>query len=783
MKMYVNVILPLPLDGLFTYSVPSELAEAVQPFVRVKVPFGITKTHTALAVSVSTEVPSFLASEGTATIKPILAVLDAKPVLLPEQYRLWQWMSDYYMCPLGDILVAAFPHGIKKEETYRPRTETYIALSPRLNTTEEQLAAIDALARQPRQREVLTEYLRLSGWEEGSMQRELTKEELLNASHCSTAIIKSLIDKGFLHLYDKEVGRLNSTSAAHPENIKPLSKVQQAAYDDICQHLSKTENAERRSENPTGSPLPQVLLHGVTSSGKTEIYIHLIQDAISQGKQVLYLLPEIALTVQITQRLQHVFGNRLGIYHSRYSDAERVEIWQKQLSDQPYDIILGARSSVFLPFRRLGLVIIDEEHESSFKQQEPSPRYHARSVAQMMAHWAGAGVLLGTATPSAESYHNALTGKYHLTTLLQRYQGIELPSIEVIDTKDLRHRKIMRGMFSPQLTEAVTTALQEGRQAILFLNRRGFSPVVECHQCGWSPKCPNCDVSLTYHKTQASLTCHYCGYTYRMPRECPDCHNRDLNDRGAGTEKVEEAIAENFPQARIARMDLDTTRTRNAYERIIAEFAANKTNLLIGTQMVTKGLDFSGVSVVGILSADSLLNQPDFRAFEHAFTMMTQVAGRAGRKGQRGRVILQTSRPTLPVIRQIVNNDYRGFFNSLMQERREFCYPPFSRLIYIYLKHREDSLVDTAAIELANMLRNRFMAFNVTGAGNTVRILGPDRPAVSRIKQLCIRKIIVKVPVNTGLAATRRQLHDTVTALRQDKRYKAIVIFFDVDPT
>ena len=779
MKMYINVILPLPLDGLFTYSVPSELAEAVQPFVRVKVPFGITKTHTALAVSVSTEVPSFLASEGAATIKPILAVLDAKPVLLPEQYRLWQWMSDYYMCPLGDILVAAFPHGIKKEETYRPRTETYIALSPRLNTTEEQLAAIDALARQPRQREVLTEYLRLSGWEEGSMQRELTKEELLNATHCSTAIVKSLIDKGFLQLYDKEVGRLNSSSAAHPENIKPLSKVQQAAYDDICRHLFDTSPAG----SPSVSPLPQVLLHGVTSSGKTEIYIHIIQNAISQGKQVLYLLPEIALTVQITQRLQHVFGNRLGIYHSRYSDAERVEIWQKQLSDHPYDIILGARSAVFLPFRRLGLVIIDEEHESSFKQQEPSPRYHARSVAQMMAHWAEAGVLLGTATPSAESYHNALTGKYHLTTLLQRYQGIELPSIEVIDTKDLRHRKIMRGMFSPQLKEAVTTALQEGRQAILFLNRRGFSPVVECQQCGWSPKCPNCDVSLTYHKTQASLTCHYCGYTYRMPRECPDCHNRDLNDRGAGTEKVEEAIAETFPQARIARMDLDTTRTRNAYERIIAEFAANKTNLLIGTQMVTKGLDFSGVSVVGILSADSLLNQPDFRAFEHAFTMLTQVAGRAGRKGQRGRVILQTSRPTLPVIRQIVNNDYRGFYNSLMQERQEFCYPPFSRLIYIYLKHREDSLVDTAAIELANMLRNRFMAFNVTGTDNTVRVLGPDRPVVSRIKQLCIRKIIVKVPVTTGLAATRRQLHDTVAALRQDKRYKAIVIFFDVDPT
>ncbi len=476
--------------------------------------------------------------------------------------------------------------------------------------------------------------------------------------------------------------------------------------------------------------------------------------------------------MQITQRLQHVFGSRMGIYHSKYSDAERVEIWQKQLSEQPYDIILGARSAVFLPYQRLGLVIIDEEHETSFKQQDPAPRYHARSVAMMMAHWCGAQVVLGTATPSIESYRNVELGKYRLVTMTQRYKNLQLPTINVVDTKDLRRRKMMRGMLSPVLKNAIGEALERGEQVILFQNRRGFSPVIECHQCGWSPKCPNCDVSLTYHKTMSALTCHYCGYTYRMPEECPDCGNRDLRDRGAGTEKVEDAIADEFPQARIARMDLDTTHTRNAYERIIAEFASGKTNLLIGTQMVTKGLDFDRVSVVGILSADTMLNQPDFRAYEHAFTMMTQVAGRAGRKGRQGQVILQTNNPGLPVISQVVHNDYQALYRTIKAERQEFNYPPFSRLIYVYLRHKDEKVVDSAALELGSRLRQSL--------GSCV--WGPDKPAVARIKTLCIRKIMLKLPLTYSISATRQVIKQAVAATMQDQRYKSLLIHYDVDP-
>ncbi|MBQ0075218.1 MAG: primosomal protein N' [Prevotella sp.] len=763
--LFVDVILPLPLDGLFTYSVPAALEGAVRPFVRAKVPFGLTKTHTALIVRVH-DVPP----QSDITVKDIISVLDDNEVLLPEQYKLWEWISSYYMSPLGDIMKAALPQGLKKEGTYRARTETYVNVSfgdkgmPDTDDAVERClhAAIDSLQRSPKQQEVFLKFLEVSGWENGAQEKEITREELINAAHCTTAIIKALVDRGALRLYDKEVGRLNNAGMPHPKNIKPLSIAQQEALDKLAENTSL----------PIGRERGITLLHGVTSSGKTEIYIQLIQQAIDRGEQVMYLLPEIALTVQITQRLQHVFGNRLGIYHSKYSDAERVEIWQKQLSDSPYDVILGARSAVFLPYKRLGLVIIDEEHETSFKQQDPSPRYHARSVAMMMARWCGAAVVLGTATPSAESYYNALSGKYRLVTLTKRYKDLQLPNIQVVDVKDLRHRKIMRGMLSPQLKEAVAEALQNGEQVILFQNRRGFSPVVECHQCGWTPRCPNCDVSLTYHKMMGALTCHYCGHTYRMPAACPDCKNTDLRDRGAGTEKIEDIIAETFPSARIARMDLDTTHTRNAYERIIAEFSAGKTNLLIGTQMVTKGLDFDNVSVVGILSADTMLNQPDFRAYEHAFMMMTQVAGRAGRKGRRGTVILQTTHPGLPVVKQIVSNDYKGFFRSLMEERQMFHYPPFTRLIDIYLKHKDDNTVNTAAIELGGRLRPFFGE----------RLLGPDKPSVARVKALCIRKIVLKIEPQLSITQVRQSIRQAVAGLMQDQRYKSLMISFDVDP-
>mgnify|MGYP000939023003 FL=1 len=588
--------------------------------------------------------------------------------------------------------------------------------------------------------------------------RAVSKDELRNTTHCSLAIINSLIEKGILQTYRKEVSRLNNGyDKLQPNAIHALNDAQTIAYDKILLQMM--------AHNVT-------LLHGVTSSGKTEIYIHLIFKALQEHKQVLYLLPEIALTVQITNRLRCVFGNKLGIYHSRYNDEERVEIWQKQLSNEPYEVILGARSAVFLPFQRLGLVIIDEEHENSFKQQDPAPRYHARSVAIVLAQMYGAKTLLGTATPSIESYRNAQLGKYGLVTLSQRYKDIQLPTIEVVDIKDLRRRKLMSGPFSPRLIAAVRNALQRGEQAILFQNRRGFAPMIECRTCGWVPHCPNCDVSLTYHKSMNVLTCHYCGYTERVPEQCPNCESKDIKGRGYGTEKIEDEIMEVFPDARIARMDLDTTRTKNAYERLINDFSAGKTNLLIGTQMVSKGLDFDHVSVVGILDADNMLNYPDFRAYEHAFTMMAQVSGRAGRKGKQGLVILQTKNPELPVIQQVVNNSYTAFYKSQLEERTAFHYPPFFHLIYIYIKHRNNDIVESASMELGSRIREIF--------GN--RVLGPDKPTVARVKTLHIRKIMLKLENGIDYKLAKQYLRSIRDTMMKEKRYGALTIYFDVDP-
>ena len=588
--------------------------------------------------------------------------------------------------------------------------------------------------------------------------RAVSKDELRNTTHCSLAIINSLIEKGILQTYRKEVSRLNNGYDKLQSNaIHALNDAQTIAYDKILLQMM--------AHNVT-------LLHGVTSSGKTEIYIHLIFKALQEHKQVLYLLPEIALTVQITNRLRCVFGNKLGIYHSRYNDEERVEIWQKQLSNEPYEVILGARSAVFLPFQRLGLVIIDEEHENSFKQQDPAPRYHARSVAIVLAQMYGAKTLLGTATPSIESYRNAQLGKYGLVTLSQRYKDIQLPTIEVVDIKDLRRRKLMSGPFSPRLIAAVRDALQRGEQAILFQNRRGFAPMIECRTCGWVPHCPNCDVSLTYHKSMNVLTCHYCGYTERVPEQCPNCESKDIKGRGYGTEKIEDEIMEVFPDARIARMDLDTTRTKNAYERLINDFSAGKTNLLIGTQMVSKGLDFDHVSVVGILDADNMLNYPDFRAYEHAFTMMAQVSGRAGRKGKQGLVILQTKNPELPVIQQVVNNSYTAFYKSQLEERTAFHYPPFFHLIYIYIKHRNNDIVESASMELGSRIREIF--------GN--RVLGPDKPTVARVKTLHIRKIMLKLENGIDYKLAKQYLRSIQDTMMKEKRYGALIIYFDVDP-
>ena len=753
---YVDVILPLPLDGTFTYSVPDGMEGNVVPGVRLLVPLGKSKKYIAMATRLHDDKPAF-------SCKPVEAVLDNTPSLLPQQMRLWQWIGYYYMAPLGDVYNAAMPGGLKSTEKFKPKMELYVELASTYRSEQALHVALNLVQRALKQAKTLTTFLSLSHWDslDGDTPREgikkVTKEELMNESHCTAAVVKALIDRGILFTYELEIGRLNTNGESHLDLIKPLSLAQQDAYNGILMQMMKKD---------------VVLLHGVTSSGKTEIYIHLIRKAIEEHKQVLYLLPEIALTVQIMERLHRVFGDRLGIYHSKYSDAERVEIWQKQLSDHPYDVILGARSAVFLPFKNLGLVIIDEEHETSFKQQDPAPRYHARSAAIVLAKMYGAKTLLGTATPSMESYYNAQQGKYGLVELKTRYKGIQLPEIQVVDVKDLRRRKMMSGPFSPQLLAAVREALKNGQQAILFQNRRGFAPMVESKVCGWVPKCKNCDVSLTLHKSINLLTCHYCGYTYPVPTECPNCGSTEIMGRGFGTEKIEDQIAEIFPEAKIARMDLDTTRTRNAYERLIADFSEGRTNLLIGTQMVSKGLDFDKVSVVGILNADSMLNYPDFRAYEHAFMMMAQVSGRAGRKGKRGLVILQTKNPTLPVIGQVVNNDYEGLYQGILEERRTFHYPPFFHLIYVYVKHKYDKVCEQASHELSKTLRSWF----------SERVLGPDKPAVARVKTMNIRKIVIKLENGIDQQKVREYLKFAQQQMGKDPRYGALQIYYDVDP-
>lgn len=726
--------------------------------VRVLVPLGRSKTYTAMAVRLHSEKPEF-------ETRPIIQVIDAEPVLIEQQLRLWQWISTYYMSPIGDVFKAALPAGLKAEENYRPKTVRCVTLPANLRSEQSLHMALTILKRALKQHQTFSTYLELSHWSEIDGETppahiaEIACDELQNAANASDAVLRQLIQRNFLEIYHREVGRLNTTGEYHPERIQPLSPAQQAAEDSIQKQFNEKN---------------VVLLHGVTSSGKTEIYIHLIKKAIDEGKQVLYLLPEIALTVQMTRRLQNVFGSRLGIYHSKYSDAERVEIWKKQLSSEPYDVILGARSAVFLPFTRLGLVIVDEEHETSFKQQDPAPRYHARSTAIMLARmYEGAKVLLGTATPSMESYHNACMGKYGYVQLTTRYKDVAMPEIRVVDTKDLYHRKMMRGAFSPDLLEAMRTALRNKKQVLLFQNRRGFAPMVECKVCGWVPKCKNCDVSLTYHRSMNLLTCHYCGYTYPVPKQCPNCESTELLGRGYGTEKIEDRVRELFPEARIARMDLDTTRSAGAYGRIIDDFSCGRTDILIGTQMITKGLDFSGVTVVGILNADTMLNYPDFRAYEQAFQMLSQVSGRAGRRDERGLVILQTKSADLPVIQQVVAGDFHTFARDLLEERSMFRYPPFYHLVYVYLRHRNEQLVDSAAIEMASRLRQAFAD----------RVLGPDKPAVARVKTESIRKIVIKLEQGINLSLARQCMAEARTQLLQDKRYAAMTVFFDVDPS
>ena len=755
MMQYVDVILPLPLEGVFTYSVPESLASQVRLGVRVLVPLGKSKTYTAMAVELHERKPQF-------ATRDILQVIDQEPVLTERQMKLWQWIADYYMAPLGDVFKAALPAGLKAEENYRPKTVRCVTLPANLRSEQSLHLVLSILSKAYKQHETFNTYLQLSHWDEIDGERppqhiqEIAYDELQNASGASDAVLRQLINRKYLEIYHREVGRLNHLGSAHPELIQQLSPAQQQAKDSV-EGLFEEKNV--------------VLLHGVTSSGKTEIYIHLIQKAIDEGKQVLYLLPEIALTVQMTDRLQRVFGNRLGIYHSKYSDAERVEIWKKQLSAEPYDVVLGARSAVFLPFSRLGLVIVDEEHETSFKQQDPAPRYHARNAALVLAAQMQARTLLGTATPSLETYRNALTGRYGLVRLTTRFRDVQLPDIQVVDVKEMRRKRLMSGPFSPQLIDLMRDALEHRRQVILFQNRRGFSPIVECHVCGWTPRCEKCDVSLTYHQRLRQMVCHYCGTPYQVPLQCPNCESKEIRHVGYGTERIEDQLAKVLPEARIARMDLDTTRSRMAYEQILQDFQQGKTDVLVGTQMVTKGLDFERVSVVGILDADGMLSQPDFRSHERAFQMMEQVAGRAGRKGGQGHVILQTRDAQSPVVQQVVAHDYQAMYEAQMQERELFNYPPLCRLVSVYVKHRDERTADALGRDMAQLARRTFGE----------RVLGPDTPPIGRIQLMYIRKVLVKIELTASMSQARDYLRQIQRYLLALPQYKGAQVYYDVD--
>jgi primosomal protein N' (replication factor Y) len=657
------------------------------------------------------------------------------------------------MCSLGEIYKAAIPQGLKGE--FKPRTEQRVRLTARCRDEKGINLILQSLSRAPRQKRLLATYLQATT-PFSENPKEISKHKLLEEAQVSQNIYKELHDKGIFESYEVEIGRLaRENDKVAPQNI--LNDAQKKAFEEIKDSF--------KQKNVT-------LLHGVTSAGKTEIYIHLITEALERGEQVLFMLPEIALTKQITERLRRVFGNKIGVYHSKFSDAERVEIWKKQLSDEPYEIILGVRSSLFLPFKKLGLIVVDEEHENSYKQQDPAPRYNARNAAIVLASLYGAKTLLGTATPSIDSYYNATTGKYALVNLTTRHREVKLPHIEVIDMAEYSRKKQTVGTFSDPLVEAMNNALKEKKQIILFQNRHGYAPQMECKTCGWVPRCKHCDVSLTLHKNSNKLVCHYCGYTTPAPVHCPNCEEKKFMTLGYGTEKIEDDLQNLFPEARIERMDLDTTRTRTAYEKIIEDFQQGKTDILIGTQMVSKGLDFDNVAVVGIINADTLLNYPDFRATERAFQLMAQVAGRAGRKNGQGTVFLQTRMSDAAVIPQIVKNDYASFYNQQLSERMLFHYPPFYRLVYIYMKHRDVHVLEEFSDIIAKRMRDIF----------DNRILGPDLPPVARIKQLYIRKIVLKVENGLSQYKINEVLQNIQQAYCQMPRYRAISMYYDIDP-
>ena len=820
MNRFADVILPLPLYRYFTYRIPADMQGRLRQGHRVVVSFGRAKFYTAIVVALHDTEPQGY------EVKEIATLLDDEPIVLRPQLKFWEWIADYYLCSVGDVYKAALPSGLKLESetslainpdfeeavderlsereailmqalstqgrltvhelekqtglrntlpvlrrlvereaifvserirsNYKPKTEVCVRLSFEQGNQEALRSAFELVKRSKQQETLLLSFLDLSHFMQPGNYVEVSRTALLERAGVSAAVLAGVVNKGIMQTYKREISRFANV-ARHCCEMPTLSNEQSRALGEIYTTF--------RDKSVT-------LLHGVTSSGKTEIYTHLIDNALQQGRQVLYLVPEIALTTQLTERLQRVFGDKLLIYHSRFSDNERVEIWHKMLRSREPRVVLGVRSSIFLPFHNLGLVIVDEEHETSYKQYDPAPRYHARNAAIVLAQMYDAKVLLGSATPAVESYYNAQCGKYGLVELLTGYSNNPLPEVRTIDMREQRRKKLARGNFSEPLIEEVHKALKREEQIILFQNRRGFAPMVECRECAWVPKCTQCDVSLTYHKRDNRLVCHYCGYSCEVPRICPACLQPTIEVRGFGTERIEEDVEQIFPDTPLARMDMDTTRSRNAYQEIIDDFAAGKSKILIGTQMVTKGLDFDRVSIVGILSADSMLSFPDFRAHERAFQMMAQVAGRSGRGKSRGVVFLQTSQPQLPIIEQVIQHDYVGMYREQLSQRQTFGYPPFTRLIYIYLKHRDEGVLDTLSHQYAVLLRKVFGE----------RVLGPDNPPVARIQSLYIRKIMLKVETSASMAQVKDLLRQIYERSLVDERFKSLTLYYDVDP-
>lgn len=812
--MLFDVILPLAIEGVFTYNIPDVVEPKSLIGMRVLVPLGAHKQFAGIVWRRHTDA----LPEGI-TVKDSICMLDERPVVTQVQFSLWEWVASYYMCTLGEVMKAALPAPLKlesethvrlneefvadkplsdtaqkilellldrkertideigkkaglrsilptlrrlqesgavllgeqTEDRYRAKTEKWVRLSDGYRDNEGALQLIlNALQRAQRQHELLVSFLHYTE-DTGAIRRE----ELLSLTSSNAATLKSLTDKGILTIEDREVDRLYRAVATQEK--KELNIYQREAFNEIKKQFADKDT---------------VLLHGVTGSGKTEIYIHLIEEVIAAGKQVLYLVPEIALTTQLTERLQSVFGERLGVYHSRFSDAERMETYRNLAETDKYSVVLGVRSSLFLPFKNLGMVIVDEEQDDSYKQQDPAPRYHARNGAIVLAHLFGAKTLLGTATPAVESYYNAQTGRYGLVKLEHRHADLQMPHIRIIDTKLQYHRKQMQGHFADEVIDRITNEIGKNKQVIVFQNRRGYAPWLECKQCAWVPKCANCDVSLTLHRRQGTLVCHYCGYTIPIPSVCPVCKQPSLKDIGLGTEKVEDELQQLFPTARVSRMDQDTTRSKNAYQRLINDFASHKTDILVGTQMVSKGLHFDEVSTVAVLNADTVLNQPDYRSAENAYQMLEQVSGRAGRKGQQGEVLIQTSNPANEVLKQVASHDYEALYNEQISEREAFKYPPFTRLLVVTIRHRDIQKADSVAALLQSQLQEVFGR----------RCSRVTMPLVSRVQNQHIRQILLKIGVREPWQAAKDMLAEQIRRVKKSADGKSATIYTDVDP-